>query len=116
MLILTGVLFLLSALFMLYSLYAQKQEAGVGKQREEDALQLMGDVYELQSQVKRLEDEILTTPEGNQKKTSSLQQLTVTANLKYEQGFSIEQIATSLQLHEDEVIHLLPDHVKERYA
>ncbi|GAK01786.1 hypothetical protein [Geomicrobium sp. JCM 19055] len=69
------ILLSLSVLCFILSIIKQKQDVKQDLSVEQHTLQLMGDVYTLQTKVERLEEELLVTTTKEDKQTSSLHQL-----------------------------------------
>lgn len=106
------ILLSLSVLCFILSIIKQKQDVKQDLSVEQHTLQLMGDVYTLQTKVERLEEELLVTTTKEDKQTSSLHQLKQTIAEKISHGHSVVDISKQLQLSEDEVLHLLPSSLK----
>jgi len=106
------ILLSLSVLCFILSIIKQKQDVKQDQSVEQHTLQLMGDVYTLQTKVERLEEELLVTTTKKEKQTSSLHQLKQTIAEKISHGHSVLEISKQLQLSEDEVLHLLPSSLK----
>ncbi|EZH67780.1 hypothetical protein DH09_07585 [Bacillaceae bacterium JMAK1] len=106
------ILLSLSVLCFILSIVKQKQDVKQDQSVEQHTLQLMGDVYTLQTKVERLEEELLVTSTQEDKKASSLHQLKKTIAEKITNGHSVLEISKQLQLSEDEVLHLLPSSLK----
>lgn len=113
------IIILLGASLLLFTLsfFAKDKTKDLEKQIETLSMTFMQDIYQLKKKIQILEEELLTSHEGNyymhkEKNTKSTELLNEVIGY-YEAGYSFDKIAQLTKLSENEVFRLIENYRKD---